>query len=193
MSDSFSFSKPKWDIIEDKKLLETPIFSLHQRELLPDKKKNTAPFVVLNAPDWINIIALTENQDVVLVEQYRAGIHESTLEIPGGMVDENEAPLEAARRELLEETGYQSENWLLLGKTSANPAFMNNYTSIFLAEECVKAGEQQLDGNEDIDIHLLELDRFLKLVQNSTVHHSVVVAAAAHLLLYFNQKEKARS
>lgn len=193
MSDLFSFSKPKWDIIEDKKLLETPIFSLHQRELLPDKKQTTAPFIVLNAPDWINIIALTENQDVVLVEQYRAGIHESTLEIPGGMVDENESPLEAARRELLEETGYQSDKWTLLGKTSANPAFMNNYTFIFLAEECVKTGEQQLDGNEDIDIYLLELDRFLKLVQNSTVHHSVVVAAVAHLLLHFNQKEKARS
>lgn len=187
MSDSFSFSKPKWDIIEDKKLLETPIFSLHERELLPDKQSTPSPFIVLNAPDWINIIALTENLEVVLVEQYRAGIHKSTLEIPGGMVDKGEAPIEAAKRELLEETGFQSEKWKLLGKTSANPAFMNNFTSIFLAEECTKTGNQQLDGNEDIDIHILELDHFLNLVKNSTIHHSVVVAAVAHLLFHMNK------
>lgn len=187
MSDSFSFSKPKWNIIEDKKLLETPIFSLHERKLLPDKQSTTSPFIVLNAPEWINIIALTKNLEVVLVEQYRAGIHASTLEIPGGMVDEGEFPLDAAKRELLEETGYQSGQWTLLGQTSANPAFMNNFTSIFLAEECIKTGDQQLDGNEDIDIHILELDRFVNLVKNSTVHHSVVVAAVAHLLLHFGK------
>ncbi|MDX1641033.1 MAG: NUDIX hydrolase, partial [Balneolaceae bacterium] len=161
--------------------------------LLPDKKTTTSPFVVIDAPEWINIIALTETRDIVLVEQYRAGIHQSTLEIPGGMVDEHESPLEAAKRELLEETGYRSEKWTLLGKTSANPTFMNNYTSIFLAEECMKESEQKLDGNEDIDIHLMKLDYFLELVKNSVVHHSVVVAAVAHLLLHFNQKEKARS
>lgn len=188
MPDSFSFSKPKWDIIEDKKLFETPIFSLHQRELLPDKKTDTAPFIVLNAPDWINIIALNEDQEVVLVEQYRAGIHQSTLEIPGGMIDEGESPLEAAKRELLEETGYQSKKWTLLGETSANPAFLNNFTSIFLAENCIKTGEQNLDGNEDIDIHVLPLGRFLDLVKSSTIHHSIVVAAVAHLLLHMNNK-----
>lgn len=187
MPDSFSFSKPTWDIVEDKKLLETPIFSLHERRLLPDKQSETAPFIILDAPDWINIVALTPERKIVLVEQYRAGIHTSTLEIPGGIIDNNESPIEAAKRELFEETGYQSEQWTLLGETSANPAFLNNYTSIFLAEKCVKVDEQHLDGNEDIDIHIMALDRFLDLVKNSTIHHSVVVAAVAHLLLHFNR------
>ncbi len=188
MSDSFSFSKPKWDIIEDKKLLETPIFSLHQRDLLPHKKTETAPFYVLDAPDWINVIALTVDQKIVLVEQYRAGVHESSLEIPGGMVDEDESPLESAKRELLEETGYQSKKWTKLGHTSANAAILNNYTHMYLAENCIKVDEQNLDGNEDIAVHVLELDYFLELVKNSTVHHSIVVAAVAHLLLHQQKK-----
>lgn len=184
MSDSFSFSKPKWELIEDKKLLETPIFSLHQRELIPHKKTEPASFYVLDAPDWINVIALTKERKVVLVEQYRAGIHESSLEIPGGMVDEGESPMTSAKRELLEETGYQSEKWTKLGTTSGNAAILNNYTHIFLAENCVKVNEQQLDGNEDIAVHVLEFDYFLDLVKNSTVHHSIVVAAVAHFLLH---------
>lgn len=193
MSDSFSFTKPKWDIIEDKKLLETPIFSLHERQLLPDKSSQTAPFIVLDAPDWVNIVALTSDQRIVLVEQYRAGIDKSTLEIPGGIVDDHESPLKAAKRELFEETGYRSGKWKLLGKSSANPAFLNNYTSIFLAENCKKTDRQHLDGNEDIDLHVMDLNRFLELVKKGTVHHSVVLAAVAHLLLHLNQKDKARS
>lgn len=187
MSDSFSFSKPTWDIVKDKKLFETPIFSLRQRELLPHNKIETASFYVLDAPDWINVIALTAEKKVVLVEQYRAGIHESSLEIPGGMVDENESPLESAKRELLEETGYQSENWTKLGTTSGNAAILNNYTHIYLAESSIKVDEQNLDGNEDIAVHLLAFDYFLELVKNSTIHHSIVVAAVAHLLLHLNQ------
>lgn len=139
---------------------------------------------MLDAPDWINVIALTENRDVVLVEQYRAGIHESSLEIPGGMVDEGETPIKSAKRELLEETGYQSEKWTKLGTTSGNAAILNNYTHMFLAEDCVKVNEQQLDGNEDITVHVLEFEQFLELVKNSTIHHSIVVAAVAHLLLH---------
>lgn len=186
MSDSFSLSKPKWDIIKDKKVYETPIFSLHEREFLPTKKSSTVNFYVLEAPHWINILALTPENNVVLVEQYRAGIHESSLEIPGGMVDENESPEEAAKRELLEETGYQSKKWTSLGKVSANAAILNNYTYMYLAEDCIKVDEQNLDKNEDIDIHILEMKEFLELVKNSTVHHSIVVAAVAHLLLHMN-------
>lgn len=188
MSDSFSFSKPKWDIIKDKKLLETPIFSLYQRELIPDQQTTPASFYVLDAPDWINVVALTKNRKVVLVEQYRAGIDEPSLEIPGGIVDEEESPFDAAKRELLEETGFQSEKWRKLGKVSSNAAILNNYTHTFLAEDCEKVAGQQLDGTEDIDVHILELDYFLELVKNSTIHHSIVVAAVAHLLLHERKK-----
>lgn len=182
----FSFSKPKWNIVQDKKVYETPIFSLHQIELIPDNKKLPAYFFRLIAPEWINVMALTAQNEIVLVEQYRVGVEESTLEIPGGMVDENEEPLQAAQRELLEETGYQSEHWEKIGVTSANPAIQNNYTHLYLAKNCIKVQEPVNDGNEDTLAHTMPLNRFLRLVKDGTVHHAIVLAAVAQYLLSEN-------
>jgi ADP-ribose pyrophosphatase len=179
----FKFSKPKWKIVQDTKLLETPVFSLHQKDLIPDHKMETVPFFVLNAPEWINVIALTPEKEIILVEQYRAGIHESSLEIPGGMADDGESPLEAAKRELLEETGYHSDTWLFLGKASSNPAILSNYTHFYLAENCRYIQEQQPDGHEDIRVHTESLEQFYKLVDEGTVHHSIVLAAVAKYLI----------
>ncbi len=183
MPDKFEFSKPKWKVSKDTKLLETPIFSLHQRDLIPDQSKDPAPFYVLNAPEWINVIALTQKQEVVLVEQYRAGIHEVSLEIPGGMVDKGEQPLKAAKRELLEETGYHSDNWTFLGKASSNPAILSNYTHFYIAEDCRKISEQQTDGHEDIRVHTEPMEQFFSLVSDGVIHHSVVLAAVAKYLV----------
>lgn len=184
MSDSFTFSKPRWQRVKDTKVCETPIFSLHQIDLLPGHQHKEAPFFVLDAPEWINVIALTPENEIVLVEQYRAGIHEPTLEIPGGMVDEGETPEEAARRELAEETGFTSKNWVCIGKTSSNPAILTNYTHLYLAENCIKTTSQHTDGNEDIAIHTLPVSRFLQLVKDGTVHHAIVLAAVAQYLLH---------
>lgn len=189
MSDSFSFTKPRWRIIKDKKLVETPIFDLREKYLDAPGQKVDHPFYVLNAADWINILALTGDnpEKIVLVEQYRAGIHESTLEIPGGMVDDGEDPLTSARRELKEETGYESDSWTSLGTVSSNPAILSNRTHLFLASHCVKTSEQNTDGSEDIAPHIMDLDRFLALTANGTVHHAIVVAAVGKYLL---QKDK---
>jgi len=183
MSDRFTFSKPKWNIIQDKKVWETPIFSLHRIELLPDKKEKTVHFYRLNAPEWINVIALTPEENVLLVEQYRVGVDETTLEIPGGMVDGDEEPIKAAQRELLEETGYGSNQWVKLGKTSANPAIQTNFTHLYLAKECRKLKEPENEGNEDIKVHTMPLPRFLELVKSGTIHHAIVLAAVAQYLL----------
>lgn len=179
----FQFTKPRWEILEDKKVYETPIFSLHQNKVLPDGTNNPALFYVLNAPEWINVIALTGDNQILLVEQYRHGIHETTLEIPGGMVDSGENPEEAAKRELLEETGFSSDSWVFLGKTSSNPAILSNYTHLYLAKNCVKTASQQTDGHEDIKIHTMPLVDFLQLVDDGIVHHSIVLAAVTKLLL----------
>ena len=186
---SFTFTKPKWKVEQDNKVYETPIFSLQQIKLIPDQKRTPSDFYVLDAPEWINIIALTPENEILLVEQYRAGIDEPTLEIPGGMVDSGEEPMEAAKRELLEETGFESEKWSKFGKISANPAIQNNFTHLYLALDCIKTDEQKMDGTEDILLHQLPLNHFLELVKNGTVHHSIVLAAITHLLLssYFDE------
>ncbi|MEX0646237.1 MAG: NUDIX hydrolase [Balneolaceae bacterium] len=183
MRPSFTFTKPKWDIKEDKKVFETPIFSLNELTAGPPHKEFYSPFYVLEAPDWANVIALTPGKEIILVEQYRAGIHEPTLEIPGGISDKNESPLDSAKRELLEETGFSSGNWTSLGIVSSNPAIMTNHTHLYLAEDCSKTATPQTDSTEDIAVHLLPLNTFLNFVRKGIVHHSLVVAAVAQLLL----------
>lgn len=183
MDHTFTFSKPKWNQTEDKKLYETPIFSLNKTAVVPAGQTSSFPFYIINAPEWVNVIALTSQNEIVLVEQYRAGIDESTLEIPGGMADENELPPDVAKRELLEETGFRSQNWVSLGKVSSNPAIMSNYTHVFLARDCIKTDPQQTDATEDIAIHTLPLAEFFNLIRNGTLHHALVVAAVTKLLL----------
>lgn len=184
MSDHFQFSKLPWEVLKDKKVFETPIFSLHEISLKPNHQKSTHPFYVLKAPEWINVICLTSENEIILVEQYRAGIDKPTLEIPGGMVDPGETPEEAAKRELLEETGYSSKNWKYLGKASSNPAILSNFTHLYLATNCEKTEAAKQDGSEDIKQHSLRLKRFLELVNNGTIHHSIVLAAVSKFLLY---------
>lgn len=182
----FTFTKPKWEIEQDNKLCETPVFSLHQIKLIPDQKRTSTDFFILDVPEWINIIAITPENKILLVEQYRAGIDEPTLEIPGGVVDHGEEPLYAAKRELLEETGFESNNWSKLGIISANPAIQNNYIHLYMAVDCIHIQDQQLDGSEDILLHQLPINHFLELIKDGTVHHSIVLAAVAHLLLKTN-------
>ena len=183
---SLRYTIEPWSVVTENKEYETPIFNLLKRSmrLEADDEQKIADFYVLKAPEWINVIPITEDDQVVLVEQYRYGIEKPTLEIPGGMVDPGEDPHNAAERELLEETGYTSSSWQSLGKVSANPAIMTNFTHIFLAEDCRFQREvDNPDANERINVHLIPMDEFLQLVSNGTVHHSIVVAAVARYLL----------
>ncbi len=187
MSDKkFQFHIEPWSVIRENKEYQTSIFNLFKRKMKLEAAGEDAEgeFYVLEAPEWINVIALTPDDQAVLVEQYRYGIEQPTLEIPGGMADEGETPIEAAKRELLEETGFRSERWSSLGKVSSNPAIMNNYTHLFLAEGCVFEGEvENPDTNERINVHLLPVEEFLELASDGTVHHAIVLAAVARYLM----------
>ena len=149
-----------------------------------ESENHEGTFYVLDVPDWVNIIALTPQKEVVLVEQYRYGIENPSLEIPGGMCDEaGESPLATARRELREETGFVSGNWTPLGRVSANPAIQNNYIHFFLAEECSHDAETNFDRHERIVTHLLPYRDFLNRVEDETIDNCIVVAALAKYLL----------
>lgn len=180
---TFKFSIEPWITTQEKVEYTTKIFKVLKRAMKIESENHESEFAIVEAPDWINVIALTENNEIVLVEQYRYGIDKPTLEFPGGMVDEGEDPLETSERELLEETGFSGDEWYDLGAVSSNPAFLTNYTYTYLVRNCKRIADQKLDGNERINVQIIPFEDFLELVKNGTVHHSLVVAGLAKFML----------
>lgn len=142
-----------WKEIERKELLEGSIFSVRQvRRRSSDGREGN--FILLDAPDWVTVIPVLQgegdDEEYLMVEQFRHGSGQVTIEFPAGTVDEGEDPRNTAFRELLEETGYEAGSMTALGSISPNPAFMNNKVHFFLATELKKVSGQDLDTHEQI-------------------------------------------
>jgi 8-oxo-dGTP pyrophosphatase MutT (NUDIX family) len=147
-----------------------------RRDLSADPRDGCAhDFYVIEAPDWINVVPLTPRGEVVLIEQYRHGSQEVSLEIPGGMVDPGETPREAAARELLEETGYTESELIFLGKTRPNPAIQNNWIHTYLARSVEFRREPEFAGTEQTVVRLVPLEQIPALIAEGKITHSLVV------------------
>jgi len=151
-------------------------------------------FHVLEMPEWVNVLAVTPEGGVVLIHQYRHGIARVSLEIPGGVVDPGDAsPAEAARRELLEETGYVADQIISLGKVSANPAIQTNECHTYLALGARPSGEQRLEAGEDIAVEVVDLNDIGALVGSGRIDHALVVAAFYWLDQYLLNNPEVRA
>jgi 8-oxo-dGTP pyrophosphatase MutT (NUDIX family) len=143
---------------------------------------------VLEYGDWATVIALTKQHEVVLVRQYRHGAQKVILELPGGALDaRDENPLQAARRELLEETGYASDNFIQIGCVSPNPANQTNLIYSFLALEAEKVSCQALDDTEDMEVVLKPLEEVITMAKNSELFQSMQVSTVFFALAYWNR------
>ena len=143
---------------------------------------------VLEYRDWVTVIALTKQQEVVLVRQYRHGAQKVILELPGGAMDaEDQSPMQAARRELLEETGYASDTFIQIGCVSPNPANQTNLIYSFLALDAEKVGGQHLDSTEDIEVVLKPLDDVIRMAKNGELLQSMQVSAVFFALAYWDR------
>ncbi len=152
---------------------------------LPDGK--VIEGFVIEYGDWATVVALTRQQDVVLVRQYRHGAQKVILELPGGASEAGESPLQAARRELLEETGYTSDNFIQIGCVSPNPANQTNLIYSFLALDAYQAGSQNLDETEEIEVVLKPLEAVIAMAKNGELLQSMQVSAIFFTLAYLNR------
>lgn len=138
--------------------------------------------LVLDTPDWVNVVARTKDGQYVLAKQYRFGSQSMTLEVPGGMVEKGEPHGEAAQRELREETGYSSTRWTYLGSVQPNPAFHNNLCHHWLAEDAELTASQDMDSGEDIAIVLYTEGEIKGAIQSGEIAHALVLTALVKVL-----------
>ncbi|WP_290535246.1 NUDIX hydrolase [Alistipes sp.] len=173
----------KCTVLHSEYLSRKPWYTVrHERLALPDGRI-IPDYYVFEYPDWVNITAIDREGRFVMIDQYRHGLGETSYEIPAGVIETSDStPLEAARRELFEETGYGGGTWRLLTSISANPATQNNITHCFLATGVDRIGTQHLDATEDIGVHLFTRSEVLGLLRTDSIRQALM---AAPLWRYF--------
>ena len=171
-----------WKVLESNYF--RPRFRLDKCELSNGKFLDAT---ILELSSWANILAITKNQEAVLIKQYRHGVQEILWEIPGGVVEEDEEPLDGVRRELLEETGYTAAKFIQIGKIYPNPSFQTNTLYCFLALDAEPVAAQHLDDGEDIEVQLVPLDELVDMAKRGEFPHALQVAALFHALVYLER------
>lgn len=177
-----SQSPPDWETLEESEIRWSRVFGVQDVVRRSPKTGRTGTFHVIHTSSWCNAVALTPDDQIVLIRQYRHGIDATCVEIPGGLVDPGEEPMEAAVRELLEETGYAGDPAVLLGHVHPNPALMGNTCSTYLVTNARQVQPPRLDEEEDISVELVPLADIPAWIARGDITHAMVIAALWHML-----------
>lgn len=178
----------RWEKLGREVRLSTRILDVHGVRYRHPQRGTERDFVVLQTPDWVNVVAVTPDQQVVLVRQFRFGIDAFSLEIPGGVMEAGEDPLVAGLRELREETGYAGGRARLLGTVHPNPAIQSNRCHYVLVEGAERSHDLEWDPDEEIQVETMPVETVLGLARTGGITHALVLNA----LMLFEAQWRAR-
>ena len=167
----------RWEVLDSRYLLERRWLKVREDCVRTSSGHVIDEYHVLETPCWACVCCVTQGQQLVLIEQYRHGRGALTWELPAGVLEGTETPLEGAQRELREETGYAAEQWTDLGWLTPEPARATNRAYLFAATGAARVDEQALDDSEDVRVHLVPLDAVDELLAERRIEHAVHVAA----------------
>ena len=166
----------EWKVLESEYLVRRPWLTARRDRLeLPDGRI-IPEYYVLEYPDWVNVIAITKDGQFVMERQYRHAARKISLELPCGVMEEGETPVEAAQRELLEETGFGGGQWKKLMELSPNPSAMSNTTHCFLAIGVEKIAEQHLDETEELSVLFMTKEEVKRMLNENQICQALMVA-----------------
>ena len=178
----------KWPVLSTRQLGDFRIFTVRSDVKRSPRTGREHEFFVLDTRCWVNVIAVTPDDQLVMVEQYRHGSDTIELEIPGGVMDDGEtSPLAGGQRELREETGYTGSRAQHIGQIFPNPAIMSNVCHTVLVEDCRLTHAVEFDHGEDIRTHLVPVSALPGLVAAGKIQHALVVVALYHFQLWRSQ------
>jgi 8-oxo-dGTP pyrophosphatase MutT (NUDIX family) len=166
-----------WEVHPDRVVLETPVVTIKAGPVICKRSGRMKDFYLFDFPDWVNVVALTPSGEMILIRQFRYGSDRMEIEIPGGMINDGEPPVEAGCRELLEETGYAGKNGRIIGKVCPNPAIQRNICYTVLLEDAVQVAAPSQDDMEDIECMVLPEEEVFQLVASQTIEHGLVLNA----------------
>ncbi len=171
----------RWKKLSSEAGPELPLFRVRFDTMQHPTSGTCFDRMVLETPDWANVVAITADKKIVMVEQFRFGIGDLTLEPVAGIIDAGEDSLDASKRELLEETGFGGGHWRYLGSVQSNPAFHDNLCHHWLAEGVEEVQAPQPDAGESIRVHLLTLDEVRHAVTAGRIRHTLGLSALSRV------------
>ena len=171
-----------WRRKETSRLADCRVFTVSESVSICPRTEDEHRFYFIDSADWVNIVPITENREIVFIRQFRHGSEKITLEIPGGMVDAGEDPAVAAARECLEESGYEAKSVNSLGVLNPNPAIFPNRLHTYVAKDCRRVAEIANTSTEHTELVLVPLQEIAGLLESGEIDHALVAATLWRLL-----------